>query len=37
MNLTEKHVLVPIWVSKVFAGPFITAGLNQQRRAESSD
>ena len=29
--------LVPIWVSKVFAGPFITAGLNQQRRAESSD
>ena len=41
MNYTEKHVrvffLVPIWVSKVFAGPFITAGLNQQGRAESSD
>ena len=29
--------LAPIWVSNVFAGPFITAGLNQQGRAESSD
>ena len=44
INWTEKHVrvfaapfLAPIWVSNVFAGPFITAGLNQQGRAESSD
>ena len=29
--------LAPIWVSNFFAGPFITAGLNQQGRAESSD
>ena len=29
--------LVPIWVSNFSAGPFITAGLNQQGRAESSD
>ena len=27
--------LAPIWVSNFFAGPFITAGLNQQGRAES--
>ena len=44
INWTEKHVrvfaapfLAPIWVSNVFAGPFITAGLNQQGRAETSD
>ena len=29
--------LAPIWVSNFFAGPFITAGLNQQGRAESSE
>ena len=29
--------VAPIWVSNFFAGPFITAGLNQQGRAESSD
>ena len=29
--------LVPIWVCNFFAGPFITAGLNQKGRAESSD
>ena len=41
---TGKHArvcaalfLAPIWVSNFFAGPFITAGLNQQGRAESSD
>ena len=27
----------PIWASNFFAGPFITAGLNQQGGAESSD
>ena len=32
-----RLVLAPIWVSNFFAGPFITAGLNQQGRAESSD
>ena len=44
INWTEKHVcvfaapfLAPIWVSNVFASPFITAGLNQQGRAETSD
>ena len=44
INETEKHArvfaapfLAPIWVSNFFAGPFITAGLNQQGRAESSD
>ena len=29
--------LAPIWVSNFSAGPFITAGLNQQVGAESSD
>ena len=29
--------LAPIWVSNFFAGPFITASLNQQGRAESSE
>ena len=29
--------LAPNWMSNFFAGPFITAGLNQQGRAESSD
>ena len=29
--------LAPIWVSNFFAGTFITADLNQQGRAESSD
>ena len=29
--------LAPIWVSNFFAGPFITASLNQQGRAESRD
>ena len=45
INYTEKHApvfaapffLAPIWVSNFFAGPFITAGLNQQGRAESSE
>ena len=27
--------LAPIWASNFFAGPLITAGLNQQGRAES--
>ena len=27
----------PIWVNIFIAGPFITAGLNQQGREESSD
>ena len=29
--------LAPIWVSNCFDGPFITSGLDQQGRAESSD
>ena len=32
-----RLLLAPIWVGNNFAGPFITAGLNQQGRAESSD
>ena len=41
-NKTEKHLcralfLAPIWVSNCFAVTFITAGSNQQGRAESSD
>ena len=32
-----RLVLAPIWVGYFCAGPFITAGLNQQGRAESSD
>ena len=31
------YFLVPTWVSNCFAGPFITAGSNQQGRTESSD
>ena len=29
--------VAPIWESNCFAGPFITAGSNQQGRVESSD
>ena len=32
-----RFFLAPIWVSNFFAGTFITTGLNQQGRAESSD
>ena len=28
--------MAQIWVSNVFAGPFVTAGFNQQGKAESS-
>ena len=38
MRASLPHLLlVPICVSNFFAGPFITAGLNQKGRAESSD
>ena len=38
MRASLTHLfLAPIWVSNFFAGPFITAGLNQKGRAESSD
>ena len=38
MRASLPHLfLAPIWVSNFFAGPLITAGLNQQGRAESSD
>ena len=43
-KLNWKHVhvfaapfLALIWVNTFFAGPFISAGLNQEGRAESSD
>ena len=29
--------LGPIWESNCFAGPFVTAGSNQQGRVENSD
>ena len=32
-----RLILVPTWVTNCFAGPFITAGSNQQGRTESSD
>ena len=35
VNNTEKHARV--FANNCFAGPFITAGSNQQGRAESSD
>ena len=42
INWTEKYAgvfaapfLAPIWASNFFAGQLITAGLNQQGRAES--
>ena len=34
---TYARLCRTFWESNVFAGPFITAGLNQQGRAESSD
>ena len=40
INKTEKHERVfaaPFFGANCFAGPFITAGSNQQGRAESSD
>ena len=35
--LRRASFLAPIWESNCFAGPFITAGSNQQGRVESSD
>ena len=36
-RLCRAFFLAPIWVSNFFSGPFITAGLIEQGRAESSD
>ena len=35
-GICRAFFLAPIWVSNFFAGRFISAGLNQQGRAESS-